>query len=50
MSYFPLDRELLTSSIWTDASPAALKVWFYLLLSADPRNGIVRDTVPAKTP
>ena len=29
MSYFPLDRELLTSSIWSDASPAALKVWFF---------------------
>ena len=47
MSYFPLDRELLTSSMWSDASPAALKVWFYLLLSANPRDGIVRDTVPA---
>ena len=47
MSFFPIDREILTSSIWTDASPEALKVWMYLLFSANPRNGIVRATVPA---
>jgi hypothetical protein len=47
LSYLPLDRQILTSSIWSDASPEALKVWLYLLLSADPRDGVVRETVPA---
>lgn len=46
-SYFPLDREILTSSIWTTGTSDALKVWIYLMLSANPRDGIVTDTVPA---
>lgn len=47
MTYFPLDREILTSTIWTQASPEALKVWMYLLIAADPRTGLVRDTIPS---
>ena len=47
MSYFPLDRDLLTSSTWATGSPEAIKVWVYLLLQADPRTGIVEDAAPA---
>jgi len=45
MSFFPLDRDILTSSLW--AEPAhVLKVFLYFLLSADAA-GNVRDTLPA---
>ena len=47
MSYFPTDRDILTSSLWVLGSPVQTKVWFYLMLSADPRTGIVSATVPA---
>ena len=47
MSYFPLDRDVLTSSLWAEGSPEAIKVWFYLLLQANPRTGIVDDAAPA---
>jgi hypothetical protein len=46
MSYFPLDRDILTSSLWATGTPEAFKVWSYLLLSADPRTGVVEDTDP----
>ena len=46
MSYFPLDRDLLTSSMWAQGSPQAVKVWIYLLLEANPRTGIVDDADP----
>src|SRR5262245_21186783 len=46
MSYFPVDRDLLTSSTWAKGTPEQLKVWFYLLLAADPRTGIVEDADP----
>ena len=36
VSFFPLDRGITTSSIWFRGSPAALKVWLYILLEADP--------------
>ena len=47
MSYFPLDREILSSSIWIEASPTQLKVWLFLLLQADPRTGILPDADPS---
>lgn len=47
MTYFPLDRDILTSSLWVQGSPAQTKVWFYLMLTADPRTGIVNATIPA---
>lgn len=47
MSYFPLDRDLLTSSTWATGTPEQIKVWLYLLLAADPRSGLVEDTAPA---
>lgn len=47
MSYFPLDRDLLTSSLWALGSPQAVKVWIYLLLNANPRTGVVEDAAPA---
>jgi hypothetical protein len=47
MSYFPLDRDLLTSSTWARGTPEQIKVWLYLLLAADPRTGRVEDTPPA---
>jgi len=47
MSYFPLDREILTSSLWAQGSPAQLKVFLYLLLRADPRTGVVPDSEAA---
>lgn len=46
-SYFPLDREILTSSLWAQGSPAQIKVFLYLLLTADPRTGVVPDSDPA---
>jgi len=45
-SYFPLDRDILTSSLWAQGSPAALKVFLYMLLRADPRTGVVSDSDP----
>lgn len=47
VSYFPLDRDILTSSIWAMGTPEQFKVWSYLLLAANPRTGIVVDTAPA---
>ena len=47
MSFFPYDRDILTSSLWANGSPEAFKVWSYLLLSADPRTGCVEDADPA---
>ncbi len=47
MSFFPLDRDILTSSVWAQGSPEANKLWIYLLLEADPRSGIVSDAAPA---
>ena len=46
MSYFPLDRDILSSSVWAQGTPEQLKVWFYLLLEADPRTGVVEDADP----
>ena len=46
MTYFPLDRDILSSSIWAQSTPEQLKVWFYLLVTADPRTGIVKDSDP----
>lgn len=46
MSYFPLDRDILTSSVWA-GSPQVVKVWIYLLLAANPRTGFVEDADPA---
>jgi hypothetical protein len=47
MTFFPLDRDLLTSSTWAQGSPEAVKVWLYLLLAANPRTGIVEDADPS---
>lgn len=47
MSFFPLDREILTSTIWVDGSANDLKVWLYLLLRANRQTGIVPDADPA---
>ncbi len=46
MTYFPLDRDILTSSVWAQGSAEAVKVWLYLLLAADPRSGVVDDAAP----
>ena len=46
MSYFPLDREILSSSVWAQGTPEQLKIWLYLLVTADPRTGIVADSDP----
>lgn len=47
MSYFPLDRDLLTSTLWIEGDSDTKALWIYLLLSADPRTGIVKHTRPA---
>jgi hypothetical protein len=47
MSYFPMDRDLLTSSLWVDGDSDTKTLWIYLLLSADVRTGVVRHTRPA---
>ncbi|HVO12174.1 MAG TPA: hypothetical protein VMX54_15645 [Vicinamibacteria bacterium] len=47
MSYFPYDRDILTSSLWAQGTPEAFKVWSYLLFTADPRTGCVEDADPA---
>lgn len=46
MSFFPLDREILSSSIWAQ-DPKDFKVWIYLMLRADVRTGVVPDADPA---
>ncbi len=46
LTYFPLDRDILTSSLWAQGTPKAMKVWLYLLLVADPRTGMVEDSDP----
>lgn len=46
MSYFALDRDLLTSSLWAEAAPPTFKVWIYVLLVAKA-DGVVEDTLPA---
>lgn len=43
MSFFPLDRDILKSSVWLAGSPSALKVWIYLMLEADSK-GVCRDS------
>ena len=45
MPFVKLDTNILTSSIWAE-DPSTIKVWIYLLASADS-NGVVRATVPA---
>jgi len=47
MTYFPVDRNILTSSLWAQGTAEATKVWFYLLIVANPRTGIVDDADPA---
>lgn len=47
MTYFPLDRDFLTSSMFVQGTPEQIKVFVYLLLAANPRNGVVEDAVPA---
>ncbi len=47
MSFFPFDRDILTSSLWFTGTPIAFKVWCYLLLKANPRTGIVEDSDPS---
>lgn len=47
MTYFPLAHDLLTSSLWVEGTPTQIKVWLYLLLTADPQSGIVPDADPA---
>jgi hypothetical protein len=47
VSFFPIDRDLLTSSMWATGSPEAIKLWVYMLLSANPRTGVVDDAAPA---
>lgn len=45
MSYFPLDRKILKSSVYRRGTPVEWKVWTHLMLVADPRDGVVRDAV-----
>jgi len=47
VSFFPIDRDILTSSIWVQGTPEQIKVWFYLMLTAHRTNGVVTDTIPA---
>lgn len=47
MSYFPVDRNITTSSLWIQGSPAECKLWIYMMLNADPRSGIINETIPA---
>ncbi len=46
MSYMPFDRDILSSSLWARGTSDQIKVWFYLLLAADPRTGTVEDADP----
>jgi len=43
--YFPIDRDILTSSLWATGSPTQIKVFFYLLLSAK-HGGVIKDSLP----
>lgn len=46
MSYFPLDREILSSSIWALGTPEQKTLWVYMMLKADVNTGIVADSDP----
>ena len=46
MSFLPLDRNILTSTLWADGTPEQKVLWIYLLLAADVRTGIVIETIP----
>jgi hypothetical protein len=43
MSFFPLDRNITSSSVWLFCTPAELKVWLYLLTQAN-RVGVVDES------
>jgi len=47
LSFFPYDRDILTSSLWANGTPEAFKVWSYLLLTAEIGTGCVTDADPA---
>ncbi len=46
MTFVKLDRGLLSSSLWIEGDAEAVRVWIYLLLSADA-HGLVTETLPA---
>lgn len=46
MSFFPLDREIESSSLWAEP-PHVLKVWLHILLNASRATGIFKSTEPA---
>lgn len=45
MSFFPLDRKILQSSIYLFGTPTEWKVWMHLLLTADASTGCLDDPV-----
>ena len=47
MSFFPLDRDIFTSTLWVQGSMEARLLWMYLLPNANVRTGIVTETIPA---
>lgn len=42
MSFFPLDRELFTSSLWLEGSPEERCLWIWLIANRDQSDGVVR--------
>jgi hypothetical protein len=45
--YLQLDREVLNSTVWVGTDSDTKALWFFLLLAADMRTGIVHHTLPA---
>ncbi|MCI4364364.1 MAG: hypothetical protein L3K13_08770, partial [Thermoplasmata archaeon] len=44
--FVKLDRGLLSSSLWIEGDSDTVRVWVYLMLSAD-ECGVVEETLPA---
>lgn len=47
MPYFPVDRDLFSSTVWVQTDSETKVVWMFLLGNADHRTGEVRHTLPA---
>jgi hypothetical protein len=45
--YLQINREILNSTVWVGTDSDTKTLWFFLLLAADMRTGIVPHTLPA---
>lgn len=42
MSFFPLDQDLFTSSLWLEGTPEERCLWIWLIANRDQADGVVR--------